>query len=548
MTSALLFVALFAVSCDSNDTNSDPTPPPTPTPEGSNHFQFEITEITSTTVFFDVTPDDDTKPYFFWLMDVDTFTNDYNSDINLAVQSEVDRTIMEFIEGWGGTFEDAILGMVSEGKASANYGNGYPIIGNRKYMIYAAYLNIDYTNQVAKVVDTPDTKTFDSIKVEPSDITFEVEIFEIESRSAMVSITPSNDDSYSFTSASKAVVDEVGGAAEYIKQYTESMGMYIGTHTGAISDVVSYEELIPGTEYIVMTFGFESGVVTTEINETTFTTSAASNPAECRFEFDLYREYDYYLGFSVTPSHNDVDYYFDIAPAGLNAEQVQAYFEEGVSNVDWVSSLEEYLQIFATHGPQEDNTIMTPGVSVIAYAVAIDKVTGTYAGDFYISEPYALPEAVTSENTVVTLTIDKCFDGADLSAYMPWYEANNAYFFPTITQSEDVVQYYYNVYEWEAKYADTTTYDDEWAIVALMQNGMTFPDAELVMPWDKTGLILAVGRNADGNFGPVFRINELTLDREDVLPAEEHPYYTPQSAPTSKIEKPASKYKKISIY
>lgn len=343
---------------------------------------------------------------------------------------------------------------------------------------------------------------------------------------------------YSYLVIESVAITESEPASKIVEDYVNSMGMFVSLFNGAISEPASYDALFSDTDYSILIYGYRYGVVTTPIHVTEFTTSQASNPADCTFEFSFDRIHDYMVSYSATPSSDDVDYYFDVVNAEANtAELVKQYLEDGVASLGWVSGIEEYLTIFATTGSQDDKTFITPGSSIRVYAVAVNKATGEYAGDFFISEPFTAPAAVVSETATIQTTIDGFYDGTELVELMPWYSGceDKAIFYPTFTTSEDIAGYYYQLFEWDDRYENTLQFNDTWAITALVDQGYTFSDMEMIMPFASQGLFMAVAYDSEGHFGPVHRIERLTFNRDEALSAEDHPQYTPESsAPSQK--------------
>ena len=479
-------------------------------------------ELESASVNINVVPQDVTKPYFYYIMEKTVFDETYMGNAALAAQSDINIIINEYLEFIGGTPADALSEMLLTGESTSNF----PVYGNRQYVCYVCYAN----PQDGTVIGNVEVYEFAGPEVAHSANTFTIEVLNTTFRSIEYAITPSNDDQYSYSLISKEQFNQQS-VEEYIANMIYMNGMFMPATSGYYSRLEEY--LMTDTEYVLIVFGYEAGVCTTEPTIQSIRTNPQGDASKCQFEVNIQALNRYNVSYDIVPSDNNVTYYYDICYGDDTADQLKAILDAAIEeqvSMGWLSNRAEYFSIWASYGTVNDNTLVSPDSRGFkAYAVAVDTKTGDYAGDFYFSDVCYMPEFAASDITV-GCNINQYFDGAQLAEAIPMFYAgwgeDFVFFTPEFTfENGEPVAYYYQVYQYDPAYEDYETYNEDWAIPALLQMGYSYPGMELYMPWGVSGYLMCVALDSEGNFSQLYR-QKIEFEREGATPAEQHPYYS----------------------
>ena len=508
--------------------------------------EFGITcEIVTNYANISIVPKDATKPYFFYIMEKSVFDETYNGDATAAAQADINKIINEYLDFVGGAPADALAEMLDVGESQ----DSFPVNGNRQYICYACYTD----PQDGTVLGDVEIYEFAGPEIAPSANTFSIEVLSTTFCSIEYGITPSNDDQYSYSLISKEEFEQ-----QTVEEYIANMIWMYGIFMPATSGYYSYlnEYLTPDTEYVLIVFGYEAGVCTTTPTVQSMRTAPQGDASQCTFTIDVQAANRYTLSYDITPSDNNVIYYYDICLGNQTAADVTSDLDAAIDAAiaeGWLSSRAEYFNIWAKYGVVSESSTVAPnndGFKI--YAVAIDAATGEYGGDVYFSDVCHMPEFVASD-IVVKCNIDQYFDGAELAQAIPMFYAGwgeeYVFFTPKFSfENGEPVTFYYQVYQYNPAYEDHDTYNEDWAIPALLNNGYPFPDYELYMPWGYTGYLMCVALDSNGNFSSVYR-QKLDFDRSASTPATEHPYYGVgmQNSASKKAPAKNSKVTKLSV-
>ena len=515
----------------------------TPTTEAEFSVSFNIE---GANVNISVKPQDETKPYFYYIMEKKTFDETYMGNAALAAQTDINTIINEYLEFIGGTPADALSEMLLAGESTASY----PVYGNRQYVCYVCYTD----PQDGTVLGNVEIYEFDGPVIAPSTNTFTIEVLSTTFRSIEYAITPSNDDQYSYSLISKEQFD-LQPVEEYIANMIYLNGLFMPATSGYYTSLQEY--LMADTEYVLIVFGYESGVCTTEPTIQSIRTAPQGDASQCQFEVNIQAPNRYNISYEIVPSDNSVTYYYDICFGDETAEDIKAMLDAAINEQienGWLANRGEYFSIWASYGTSNETTLVKPDSrGYKAYAVAIDTKSGDYAGDFYFSDVCYMPEFVAS-NITVGCNVDKFFDGTELAEAIPMYYAgwgeDLVFFTPNFTfENGEPTTYYYQIFQYNPAYEDYTIYNEDWAIPTLISMGLNYPDGELYMPWGETGYLLCVALDSEGKFSQLYR-QKIEFDRNSAAPAEEHPYYSPdmQFTPAKKAAaKEANQHTKISL-
>lgn len=140
---------------------------------------------------------------------------------------------------------------------------------NREFMVVSFAVSND---KVPLLCSTPSLHYFATSDVTQSNLTLDIKVTDITAYNAQLTVTPSNnEEAYAcvFLAASQVPPYE-----DKYEQMTAIIEYYMpATFTGAISEELT--PLMPSTEYVVLAFGIDNNLPTTDLYELRFTSSEA---------------------------------------------------------------------------------------------------------------------------------------------------------------------------------------------------------------------------------------------------------------------------------
>lgn len=262
-------VAMAAMSCtdDKKDDVGVVPPPVVPPTIEEKLFAVEVSEITTSTAKITVTPSDKVTTTWYWDLTEasDTVNEEFievylNSYFEYVVNSGSVPADLEYSE-----FLSTII-FAKDKTDSFVYERLNP---DTEYVIWVAGMDAE-----GNILTDIETTNFKTQAVVQSDMTFDISV-----SGSVISITPSNNDPYTWFYGTQSDVDVFGsveGLLSYMVQLCQTNGINF-TYTGPIrSDESQY--LQNGTNY-VWAVGYDGGF-TTQIYEYAFEFSGATAPDE----------------------------------------------------------------------------------------------------------------------------------------------------------------------------------------------------------------------------------------------------------------------------
>lgn len=218
-------------------------------------------EVEGTAVRMSVTPSDNEVYYYYDVVDKSELAaDDYDSVLSYCKDQLA--LIFEGYESWGYTLEEALADFCSKGESSFRF----PDL-NEECDYYGFAYSLDEKGEISsKVAYEP----FRTETIGESDNVLTIEVTDITSESAMLSITPSNEDQYTFLIT---YADDFAGMADEEILMMLLDGFELQPVTGKISNEM-IGDLEPEVNYVVYAFGYQGGQATTGLFQKAFTTTA----------------------------------------------------------------------------------------------------------------------------------------------------------------------------------------------------------------------------------------------------------------------------------
>lgn len=445
-------------------------------------------EIEGHNVTVYVTPEDDTRPYFFDIY----LTEDFNArDMTLDefAQSVIDELIEFYSENMELSKEEIIEGVNSIGPDKGEYGE---LTAGKEFMLYAFELSLE-----GEVLSDVKTEIFNTPEVEPSDNDITITEGEVTAVSIEVNYGTTNNDIYFY---------DLVLAADYENMTDEEiMEAEIREWGGNISySLVSgdftylFEDLEPDTEYLALAFGYGVGTNTTPLTKKSIRTVPAGNPLECTFEFE-FSVIGNMISASVIPSDETVNYFWNLYDADATQDEMKAAVLESLESTladgYYTSEMEFWLNETARG---KDGYLFMGLDEEKEYklgAVAIDLAACEMAGDFTVSDIISFK---SEEGTSIEVTFDKYFNGDDAAALGPEYsEFAGKALVPFTVKVSGAETYRWVVTEYEEDFDNAS---DSIFWMALGWDGYeNEPSRYVALEWDKDYTVYAMSQDADGN-------------------------------------------------
>ena len=226
-----------------------------------------------------------------------------------------------------------------------------------------------------------------------SEMTFEIEVWDIGQMSASVRITPSNDkDTYC---ALIQPWDGVSTADEVMHQLVDQWGGWMdlmANDRGMVEHVGSNAFKLPAadTDYYVIAFGYQGGI-TTEAYMKTFHTLPGGSVEEVEFTINATNISPYGFNMNITSSDPSIYYVPGACVAGEFDEEEYIKYEEeafdyyynGSKNFNPSITIAEVLDQYYYNG---NSTVqvsgLQPDTEIMAYIFALDNRTGKVVKTF----------------------------------------------------------------------------------------------------------------------------------------------------------------------
>lgn len=232
---------------------------------------FEVSyEVDGANVSFDVKPQGWDGLYTIQIFD-------YNEELYRNADEVDDDYIRSVAEGWVSMFGNNLDAGVSVDDIldyTCFSGAQQPSFELSSYVMYTALVYaVDEVDGFYQMVSLPTVINFSTEKVQASDMTIDISVDNLYVRVCDLKITPSSDNEpYKMLLLPTEYLEADYTDDSLIEAVLETYSYAAYTFRGEVESHIS--SLYPSTEYLVVTFGYSGGVVTTPVFKKVFTTEA----------------------------------------------------------------------------------------------------------------------------------------------------------------------------------------------------------------------------------------------------------------------------------
>ena len=519
------------------------------------NFEIEVTDIGYDTATITVTPDNDKAFYFVNVFSLEDYQN-YGGDES-AFAAHINK-LRNYYYGLGATADQMVANLGYVGAKSLSVED---LRAGTKYMAYAIGIDERFVaNSVATVVE------FETVAAQTSDLTFEVELTNIEYDHIEGSVTPSNNDDTYICSVQYASALEWSESEEaFVESIVDDITAWGNIEDSLRKGVMSLDGisgLQSETDYIIVCFGYD-GAPTTAPHITHFTTpAAAGNPEDLVVTFEVSDITHNSVYVTTTPSVGA--YYFTFYTEAENFDLLVDEYGTTDACVAYLANSEidygaewfecsraEYLYDLGASLGKEKNFYnqLEPATEYVAYAIAVDMETGELASEKgFVSEPFRTLDKVVSD-AAVTIEFGNYYDGSALAELDParFLNCKGYAVLPyTVKPNDSAVAWYTGFYdgdftEWGCTdddiYAELITYGWEWGSEYVSENRES---GVAVLSYDTPYTFLGIAKDSDESYGPGF-ITVVTPTADGVSPAEEFIAANPAASPAKAAKANAMK-------
>lgn len=336
-------------------------------------FDFNF-DVQGTTIAYTVDPGDYDRYYFLEYFNTDEFFNYYGQDAvveEIAVRRWNEAAYLQMLYGYAA--EEILSNYCKIGTYSATE----KFLADTEYVFYA--LAVD--DESLYGASAPSVQYVVAGSVNTSNLTIEVEVSDIQSRKAVLSLTPSNDeDSYVGHCIPRSEWEEMG-ATEELKLQSILAAYSFNEQQGPRS--FNLKNLTPDTDYVAFAFGYDSGTATTGIFTYEFRT-LEDLPGECimTVEWSDYYDvvevsqydpvnfgiYSVYAGYAFLPMYMTIEPYSDMFYYNLFDAAMGDYSEE-----TWQKAVLQYPQYYT------DNVFILPYDHTMTFVGLVIDSNGNYS-------------------------------------------------------------------------------------------------------------------------------------------------------------------------
>ena len=444
-----------------------------------------------------ITPSHEGVAYFNNLITREDFEL-YGGDINKAADAIIAKIIDDYV-AWDYTLAETFE--YNTDYVATNY--QFEAMANTEYVAFAFKWN-EKCERLSEV----SYEWFTVGTIPPSDNELSMTISDVTQSTFYVDIKTTNDDPYAIISIPSAQIANMQEDSEIfdfvLKEYGTSF-LYNYIFNGDIEGEFSGMEA--GTEYAVLLFGYEAGVLTTKITRENIKTLKAGAIDACKYDIVISNIEDREAYVTITPTDYSIWYYWNVFEADTTEEEVKAYIQN-LYDKSYYGDYWEFSYYEITRGAVSSRlSQLKPSTEykIVIYPMDPDKFA--YTGSMREGGKFTTTDAVVADITI-TAGFDAYYDGDAVAALEPNYLGGYKGYV-ILPMSVDIQGessgYLYTIFTYEEGLDNPEVFSDDLLIDNLYKVGANWSPAYFRGQWDVEMMIAAVAFDNEGNPSPVYR-------------------------------------------
>lgn len=422
----------------------------------------------------------------------------YGGDIEKAADAVVAKVIDDYI-AWDYTLAEVFE--YNTEYVATNY--QFEAMANTEYVAFAFKWN-EKCERLSEV----SYEWFSVGAIPPSNNQFEMTISDVTQSTFYVDIKTTNDDPYALIAIPASEIAKMRDDNKIFNYILEEYGtsfLYNYIFNGDVEGEFSGMEA--GTEYAVLLFGYEAGVLTTKITRQDITTLKAGSIDACQYDIVVSEIDDREAHVTITPSDYSVWYYWNVFEADATEEEVKAYIENALNSYYYGDYWEFSYYELAQGEVSSRLSQLMPNTEYKIVILPMNPDVFAYTGTMREGGKFTTNEAIIADITI-TAGFKAYYDGDEVSALEPTYLSNyqGCVILPMSVNIEgECSGYLYTIFAYMEGLDDPAIYSDDLLIDNLYNVGATWSPAYFRGQWDVEMMIAAVAFDYEGNPSPVYR-------------------------------------------
>ncbi len=427
----------------------------------------------------------------------------------------------EDFELYGGDIEkaaDAVIAKIVEDYAAWDYTLAETFEYNTDYVAtnyqFEAMANTEYVafafkwNEKCERMSEVSYEWFTIGSIPPSDNQLSMTISDVTQSTFYVEVQTTNNDPYAIFAIPSSEIGKLRDDAAIFNYILDEYGtsyLYNYIFSGDIEGEFSGMEA--DTEYAVLLFGYEAGVLTTKITRENITTLKAGSIDACQYDIVISDIDDREAHVTITPSDYSIWYYWNVFEADATEDEVKAYIEQSFNSYYYGDYWEFSYYELAQGAVSSRLSQLTPGTDYKIVIIPMHPEIFAYTGSMREGGEFTTAEAVIADITI-TAGFDAYYDGDEVYAIEPNYFSNyqNQVILPmTVNIDGEFSGYLYTIFAYQEGLENPELFSDDLLIDNLYNVGATWSPAYFRGEWDVEMMIAAVAFDMEGNPSPVYR-------------------------------------------
>ena len=492
-------------------------------------FDFDIS-VERAIAHIAITPSHEGVAYYNNLITYDDFEQLYGGDISVAADAVIADMIEDYA-AWDYTLAETF-------EYNTDYlATAYEFEGmaNTKYIAFAFKWN-DECERMSEV----SFEEFEIGSIEPSENNLSMEISDVTQSTFYVKVDTTNDDPYAILAVTSKEIGKLRDDAEIFNYVMSTYGtsyLYNYIFNGDIEG--TFSGLEADTEYAVLLFGYEAGVLTTKIVRENITTPKAGDIEACQYDIEITEVDDREARVSIIPSDYSVWYYWNVFETSMSEEDIKAYIEN-TYNKSYYGDYWEFSYYELAQGKVSSRlSQLKPDTEYHIVIIPMNPDRFEYTGTMRTGGVFKTNEAVIAD-IKITAGFDAYYNGDEVSALEPDYLSNyqGCVILPMTVEVEgECSGYLFTIFTYQDGLEDPEKFSDDLLIDNLYNVGAYWSPAYFRGQWDVEMMIAAVAFDFEDNPSPVYR-ERFICTREGAGDAQEFVDY--YMGTTSSAAKPLS--------
>lgn len=485
----------------------------TEAPYTGNDVTYDINvEVNRAIAKISITPSHEGVAYFNNLITREDFEL-YGSDVNKAADAVIAKIIDDYA-AWDYTLEETFE--YNTDYLATEY--EFEAMANTEYLVFAFKWN-EQCERLSEV----SYEWFEVGEIPASENVISVNISNVTQSTFEIETTTTNLDPYVIFPIPQQEIAKVHSDKSifnYILNTYGTSGLAGYICEGDVKG--TFSGLQAGTEYAVLTFGYEAGTLTTAIIRNNITTLEAGAVDACVYDIQVTDIEDREAYLTITPSDYSIYYYWNVFEADMSEEDIKSYINS-VYNSMYYGDYWEFSYYELAQGVVKSRiTQLKPSTDYKIVVIPMNPNSFEYIGTMRTGGEFRTAEAIIAD-IIITAGFDAYYDGDEVYAIEPDY-CSSWQGWVVVPMSVHVEGEYsgflYTMFSYVDGLENPEIYSDDLLIDNLYNVGAYWSPAYFRGEWDKTIMIAAVAFDMNDNPSPVYR-SVHTFTRDGAADAQE---------------------------